>query len=98
MLTASFRRKTVLAFVFLVLGAPWALAAGPRNSVPPPEAAAFALSPPELLDRVWSLLRAAWTKEGCHIDPSGHCSSATAEPSGQTKEGCNIDPSGRCTP
>jgi hypothetical protein len=94
MLTASLRRKTLLLLLAAVLAAPWASAAGPRTeTAQPAQAAEFA--PLDVLERLWGLLRNAWTKEGCEINPNGHC---TAQPPVQTKEGCHIDPSGLCRP
>lgn len=95
MRTASFRRKTVVLLLIAVLAVPLASAAGPRPESSGP-ASAVALSPLELLDHLWSFLRSAWSKTGCHIDPSGQCTTDTSQPPVQTKEGCEIDPSGRC--
>jgi len=92
MLTASLRRKTFLFLLAAALVTPWASAAGPRaESAQPPQAAEFA--PLEVWERFWGLLRNAWIKEGCHLDPFGRC---TAQPTVQTESGCNIDPDGQC--
>jgi hypothetical protein len=102
MLTASFRRKTLLLLLITALATPWAAsAAGPQAESPRPVHAVEETSP--IFGRIWKLLAKAgcnidpWgrctpqTKEGCHIDPWGRCLS-------QAKEGCGIDPNGRCLP
>jgi hypothetical protein len=94
MRTPPFRRTAAVLLLLLaaVLAAPPASAAGRH-------AEAVSLSPLEALDRLWSFLRAAWSKEGCHIDPDGQCKPGTASPApAETKAGCNIDPSGQCKP
>jgi hypothetical protein len=90
-----FRRTAAVLLLLLaaVLAAPPASAAGRHP------AAAVSLSPLEALDRLWSFLRIAWSKEGCHIDPSGQCKPGTASPPpAATKTSCHIDPSGQCRP
>jgi hypothetical protein len=91
MRTPSFRRTTAVLLLLLaaVLAAPPAFAAGrPAEGV--------SLAPLEIL---WSFLRAAWSKEGCKIDPNGHCKPGTASPPpAQTKDGCHLDPNGSCKP
>jgi hypothetical protein len=93
MRTPSFRRTTAVLLLLLaaVLAAPPAFAAGRPND-------AASLSPLEALDRLWSFLRAAWSKDGCNIDPSGHCKPGTSQPSAQTKDSCGLDPNGHCKP
>jgi hypothetical protein len=92
MLTTSFRRKTVLLVLIAVLAAPWVSTAearsGNREAVQAVEA-----TPLELLGRLWSFLRNAWTKSGCHIDPNGLC---REQPTAQPDSSCNIDPNGVC--
>jgi hypothetical protein len=94
MLTASFRRKTVLLVLIAVLALPWVSAAEVRpqgrDAVQAVEA-----SPLDLLGRVWSFLRNAWAKSSCHIDPKGLC---PAQPPVQAKSVCSIDPNGLCRP
>jgi hypothetical protein len=94
MRTPSFRCTTAVLLLLLaaVLAAPPAFAAGrPAEGV--------SLAPLESLDRLWSFLRAAWGKDGCSINPDGHCKPGTASPPpAQTKEGCKIDPNGQCGP
>jgi hypothetical protein len=94
MLTPSFRRTSVIVLLLLavVLAAPPASAAGRP-------AEAVSLSPLEALDRLWSFLRAPWSKDSCHVDPNGQCKPATASPPpAQTKDGCHLDPNGQCRP
>jgi hypothetical protein len=94
MLTASARRKILLFLLAAVLAAPW-VSAAPRTEGPVPAVEPSLL---ERLDRFWSFLWNAWSKEGCRIDPDGRCSTGTAEPATQTETGCRIDPDGRCLP
>jgi hypothetical protein len=91
MRTPPCRRTAAVLLLLLaaVLAAPPASAAGrPADAV--------SLSPLEALDRLWSFLRAAWTKEGCRINPNGHCKASP--PQAQTKDGCHLDPNGQCKP
>lgn len=91
MLTASFRRKTLLLLLAAILATPFSLAAEPR----PAKAAEPARF--ELWSRAWSFLWSFWNKEGCRIDPSGLCVSEPAQqPTSETDIGCQIDPSGLC--
>jgi hypothetical protein len=82
MLTAPFRRTAVLVLLTAVLATP---------SV---SAQTGSVRPTDLLDRVLSFLR-PYLKEGCKIDPDGHCYTSVAKPP-YTKEGCKIDPNGSC--
>jgi hypothetical protein len=86
MLTASFRRKTVLLVLVAGLALPLASAAKPGPEGTQPQA--LGIAPLDLLERVWGFLRNTW-------DPHGRC---TTQPPVQTKEGCNIDPHGLCVP
>jgi len=91
MRTLTFRRTTAVLLLLLaaVLAAPPASAAGrPTETV--------SLSPLEALDRLWSFLRAAWSKDGCGLDPSGQCK--PSPPPAEAKEGCGVDPDGHCKP
>src|SRR6185295_325652 len=72
MLTASFRRKTILLLLAAILAVPTASAAAPRIEVPTPDRSTHS-APLELLGRALSFLRSAWSKEGCDINPNGHC-------------------------
>ena len=94
MRTPSFRRRTAVLLLLLaaVLAAPPASAAGRP-------AEAVSLSPLETLDRLWSFLRAVWSKDPCSMNPDGHCKPGTASPpAAQTKTTCHIDPNGQCMP
>ncbi len=94
MLTAPLRRKTLLLLLAAVLLTPWPSAASPRSISPRPPHA-LESDVPELFSRVWSLLRNAGSKEGCHLDPDGRCNASQAQPP-SAKEGCKLDPNGRC--
>jgi len=77
-----------------IVAAPPAFAAGPR-----PETFSLAMSPLETLGHLWSFLRAAWSKDGCSINPNGQCKPGPpSPPPAQAKEGCSIGPDGRCKP
>jgi hypothetical protein len=108
MLTASFRRKTLLILLVALVGTPVLAAVNLKPGRPTlmqrSESGAL-----DLLSRIWSFFGSG-SKEGCHIDPSGcrpnllphtkagceidpsGCSSPQSNPT--TKAGCNIDPSG----
>jgi len=96
MLTASFRRKTILLLLAAILAVPTASAAAPRIEVPTPDRSTHS-APLELLGRALSFLRSAWSKEGCDINPNGHCTKGTPQPP-PTKTGCDINPFGQCHP
>jgi hypothetical protein len=92
MRSASPHRKIVLVAALLLLMAAPGASAGPRYESGHPARIS------DFLSYAWSLLTGFWTKEGCHIDPSGsYCSPQTVlTPSADI--GCNIDPDGRCLP
>jgi len=62
-------------------------------------------APTGFLDRFLALLSALWgdsppvhqpqAKEGCGMDPDGHCKPT---PPPQTDAGCEMDPNGLCKP
>jgi hypothetical protein len=88
-------RRTIAVLLLLLA----AILAAPPVSAASRPAEAVSLSPLKLLDHLWSFLRAAWRKDSCHIDPSGHCKPGTASPPPvQVKVSCNIDPNGQCNP
>jgi hypothetical protein len=95
MLTVSLRRKTLLLLLVAALVTPWASAASP---LPESLRVGQVLESDPLVGPVWRLLRSAWTKEGCRLDPNGRCASQPAKnpPPPQTKAGCRIDPNGFC--
>jgi hypothetical protein len=81
----------------LVLVAPWAATAQPRNTVVRP--AATGGFPSQLLAEVWGFVARLWDKEGCGIDPNGlYISGQSAQPTPPAPQeaGCGIDPSGSC--
>jgi hypothetical protein len=93
MRTPPFRRTAAVLLLVLtaIVAAPPASAAGRR-------AEAVSLSPVEVLDRLWSFLR-AWSKKGDNINPNGHHKPGTTSlPPAETKEGCSINPNGQCKP
>jgi hypothetical protein len=94
--TASVRR-TILFILLAVLTAAWPSSAAPaqRNSSLSAQADERTMIP-EIFDRLWSFLRRAESKDGCHIDPLGRC--VPEQKPTHRKEGCNIDPWGRCVP
>ena len=70
MQNASFRRNVFILLLLAVLAAPWAAAAGGLEADRPVEAAASRL---DLLGRLWSFLKGAWSETGCRLDPNGGC-------------------------
>ena len=97
MTSPSLRRKVVfLLLLSTFVAAPWA-AAGPRRESSRAGKAAASLVF-DFVSRVWTLLTGLQIKEGCHIDPSGGCTTGAspAPPPATVDEGCDIDPDGRC--
>ncbi|HYO11738.1 MAG TPA: hypothetical protein VE685_00910 [Thermoanaerobaculia bacterium] len=94
MTTPSLHRKIVFLLLLSTLAAaPWA-AAGPRRESPRAGKTAASLVF-DVVSRVWSRLTGLQTKEGCGIDPDGHClTGASPAPPPATETGCGIDPSG----
>ena len=101
MLSPSRRlRVLVLLLTLTVLVSPSAWAReGPAGRTEQPAKVSKPL-PLNLLSSAWTLLTGLWAKEGCGIDPDGHCvtAPATAAPvvPEQVDTGCGIDPDGRC--
>lgn len=66
-----------------------------------PLTAAAQPGPAEAFSRVlsgfWNWVAAAWSENGCYIDPNGRCAAALVEPD-LPEGGCHIDPDGRCVP
>jgi hypothetical protein len=88
----------LLTLIVLVSPSAWARGGGAvRNEQP---AKVSKPSPPDLLGRAWTLLTGLWAKEGCGIDPDGHCTTRPTAPAPvvpeQVDTGCGIDPDGRC--
>lgn len=89
----AFRRFVIVVALSAFLGTPLASLAAPHRAVPGrAETRLNELSP---LTWLWSLLERAWEKEGCRIDPDGHC---VKESVMNPKIGCSIDPFGQCLP
>lgn len=94
-------RVFAVLVVALALTAPLCRAASPASA---PGRALQATSTPSHLFGLWDWLTSFWAKNGCSIDPSGHCVNSPT-PTGQpippvpslsnTDEGCAIDPGGR---
>jgi hypothetical protein len=99
MTRSTFPKVLLAASLALLLSMP-AFAAGHRTSRAAHRAR---ISNPmtEALLQFWSYVAGALTKEGCGIDPSGRCitasSSGTSAPVG-SDAGCTIDPDGYCLP
>ncbi len=95
MVSASFRRKSILLVLVAVLAAPWTSIAAQSGP-----AAVSASAPLDLFSSAWSFLTSLWSKEGCRIDPDGRCVPQASHPLRvpRTGEGCRIDPNGACQP
>lgn len=93
--TASVRR-TILFILLTFVAAAWpsSAAIAQRNSSLSAQADERTMQ--EILDRLWSFVRRAESKDGCRIDPLGRC--VPEQKPTHRKEGCNIDPWGRCVP
>ncbi len=97
MLSPPRRRQAVLLLIATLLtsSAAWAARGPGGRSEQPANVARPSLE--TILGRAWNLLVALWDREGCNIDPSGHCVNGPAQnPPPQPKAGCEIDPNGRC--
>ncbi|MEA2604409.1 MAG: hypothetical protein QOF89_5401 [Acidobacteriota bacterium] len=91
MTNVSIRRKILVLFLLIALvTTPWVFARGPQPESP---RAAHAIEDVPIFGNFWKLLRSAWEKEGCNIDPWGRCVNEPAP-----KIGCGIDPWGHCIP
>jgi hypothetical protein len=91
-------RLSRLALAFLltaVLASMPALAASPLPGPVPGLRAAEASAATHAVARLWSFLASLWSKNGCHVDPDGHCLPSTG-PTGEN--GCEVDPNGLCLP
>jgi hypothetical protein len=97
MTSSSFLRK--IAFLLLLgvlLGSPWAAAAGPRSH---PETRIAGGRLGDVLVQAWRALTAFLGDNGCSADPSGRCGSAAVtpiRPADALDNGCSLDPSGGC--
>jgi hypothetical protein len=89
----SFLPKAALLLVLiLLLATPTAQAAEPGARRSPVPSMLPAL--PDVVAQAWDFLSRVWAHNGCGLDPSGRCQSATAT----ADNGCGIDPDGRCLP
>jgi hypothetical protein len=106
MMTPSSRKAFVVLVAFFLVTT--AVSAEPRPGAGLRPARTVAFSPMESFSGFWRVLVGLWTKNGCQMDPDGHCLPATptkngcsADPNGiclPTKNGCQVDPNGRCLP
>jgi hypothetical protein len=85
------RKTAVLLLVGALLAVPAVSAAGARPA-PPSESKSSLRVALTFLETMGSLLMRAWSKEGCAIDPWGHCIVSAPK----SDEGCAIDPAGQC--
>lgn len=94
-------RVFAVLVVSLTLTTPLCEAASPASA---PGRARQAAAIPSHLFGLWDWLTNLWVKNGCSIDPSGHCVNSptpTSQPLppvpslSKTDEGCAIDPGGR---
>jgi hypothetical protein len=104
-------RTLCIIAVFALFAAPVSLQAGVGASDHRDSSGAV-LS--QTVSQLWGFLSGLWAKNGCRLDPSGHCIPGTSapgdngciiDPSGQcatspvtAKNGCRLDPDGRCLP
>ena len=95
MLTASFRRKTVLVLLISFFAA-FGLSASSGSKPDQAQSMPLEWAVMEFLDRVWSFLPKVQNEEECGIANALGCTSQDRRP--QTKAGCHIDPDGRCVP
>ena len=94
MLTASFRRKTVLILLVTFFAAFGLSASGSKPEQPQSVPLEWAVL--EFLGRIWSFLPKVQNEKECGIANAHGCTSQNPRP--QTKAGCHIDPDGRCVP
>ncbi|HVT14733.1 MAG TPA: hypothetical protein VHQ90_00950 [Thermoanaerobaculia bacterium] len=101
----SLRRRAVLLPVLAALAllaalaAPGSAAAAFRPGAAPPRLETALPALPEFLVGAWRWLAAAWSKEGCGIDPGGVCVKTPAPPPAPSRSdsGCTVDPGALCT-
>jgi len=103
-------RTLCIIAVFALFAAPVSLQAGVASNHPDSGGAALSRA----FSQLWGFLSGLWAKNGCRIDPSGHCIPETSasgdngcrlDPNGTcatspvtAKNGCRLDPNGRCLP
>lgn len=85
------RKTAVLLLVGALFAVPTVSAAGARPA-PPSESKPSLRVALTFLETMGTLLMGAWSKEGCAIDPLGHCIASAPK----SDEGCAIDPAGSC--
>jgi len=81
-----------IGFLLVILAVAGPLSAAPAHRSDPVRSEAGAP-----LAILWSWVTNIWAKNGCMIDPGGHCLPGTASTQpAATDNGCAIDPWGRC--
>jgi len=83
-------RTLCIIAVFALFAAPASLQAG-VGAGDRADSGGAALS--RVFSQVWGFLSGLWSKNGCWIDPSGHCIPETTAPG---DNGCILDPNGTC--
>jgi hypothetical protein len=87
-------RAVPLLLVLVLL--PWSAIALPLKPVHKKAAVDASATAPLTHLRNWFL--SVWEKNGCVIDPGGHCQPSNATvPQSTGDNGCGIDPWGRCS-
>lgn len=89
-------RLALILAVGLVLLAPWAAVAQPRNSELRSRTGRSLSVSADLLAQAWTFVSRLWEKGGCLIDPDGSKGGCGIDPSGRDG-GCGIDPDGSCS-
>ena len=84
------------AFLVALALATSAVLADPVSAARPRRSEIAALAPTDILARLWNLLSNLWSKNGCWIDPNGHCLPGTGLVTTTGDNGCGADPSGLC--
>src|SRR5262245_46424015 len=87
----ALRKTAVLLLLGALFAVPAVSAAGARPT-PQSESKSSLRVALTFLETMGTLLLRAWSKEGCAIDPWGHC--IASAPKSDT--GCGIDPLGHC--
>jgi len=86
------------AFLIALALATSTVLADPVSAARPRRSEMVTLAPTDVVARLWTLLSSFWSKNGCEVDPNGHCKSAAGSATAIGDNGCGIDPSGHCLP
>jgi hypothetical protein len=93
MTSSSFRCKTAVLVLGILLATPLMSAAAPQAQPAPHTAGAFGA----LFTHLWATLTVLWGDAGCSADPYGLCGGRTAaNPPVAPDNGCSFDPYGGC--